>query len=81
MLGIMREPIAAASAAPEPVIPAKNMLATMVMWASPPRRFPTKASDNSTSRRVIPPKDINCPASMKKGMARRGKESRPLNIR
>ena len=77
MAGMRREPMAVASETALPVIPAKNMLAAMLTCANPPRKDPTKAAAMSISFWAIPPLLMNCPASMKKGMARRGKLSRP----
>ncbi len=76
----MVEPIAAVSASADPVIPANNMLATMLAWARPPLNRPTRAFANRTSRMVMPPRFMISPASTKNGTAIKGKESMPLNM-
>ena len=43
MAGIIREPMAAASATADPEMPPKNMAATTLTWPSPPRMCPTRA--------------------------------------
>jgi hypothetical protein len=80
MAGIMTEPTAAESAAAEPEMPAKNMLATTDTIASPPVIHPTKALAKLISRREIPPLSIKAPASRKNGTAWRTVESVPPNI-
>ena len=77
MAGIRTVPLPAASATPEPDIPAMIMFVTTTTWASPPRMWPTSVLAKSTSRSVIPPVFMRLPARMKKGMARRGKVSIP----
>ncbi len=76
----MIEPMAAVSAAEEPETPEKKIVATMTTWASPPRMWPTRTLAKRTSRAEIPPVSMKRPARMKKGTARSGKESRPVNI-
>ena len=75
------EPSADASATDEPEMPAMIMLPTMEMLARPPRRRPTRALQKMISRWVVPPAFMRWPARMKKGMAIKGKESIPVNIR
>jgi len=78
--GISIVPIADVSATAAPVMPAKNMDATTLTIASPPRIEPTKIFENLIRRFVIPPLFIREPASIKKGTAINGKESVPENI-
>jgi hypothetical protein len=80
MAGIMIEPIAAVSAAVEPEIPEKKISETIETMPKPFLKWPTKARARLTSRREIPPVSIKDPARMKKGTARRGKESEPVKI-
>ena len=76
--GISMEPSAEVSATAEPESPAKRIEDRMFTWASPPRRWPMSAWENSTSRMVMPPRFIISPASMKNGIAISGKLSIPL---
>lgn len=76
----MVEPMAAVSAKADPVIPANNMLATMLACARPPVNRPTRALAKRTSRTVMPPRFMISPASTKNGTAINGKESMPLNM-
>src|SRR5512136_1266456 len=69
MAGIMTEPTAAESAAAEPEMPAKNMLATTDTMARPPVTHPTRALAKLMSRREMPPLSMRAPASKKKGTA------------
>jgi F420-dependent methylenetetrahydromethanopterin dehydrogenase len=71
--GIMTMPIAALVAAVEPEMLAKNMQATMLTMASPPRTLPTMDEARRMSRADIPPLLITPPAKTKKGMAMSGK--------
>src|SRR5574341_431996 len=80
MAGIITEPTAALSAAAEPEIPAKNMLATTDTMASPPVTQPTRTLAKLMSRREIPPLSIRAPASRKNGTAWSTVESAPPNI-
>ena len=73
-------PTAAVSAAADPDIPAKNILATMDTAARPPDIHPTRASAKFTILLEIPPESIRAPASIKRGTAIRGKESTALTI-
>ena len=77
MAGMSTDPVAAASATAEPDMPAMIMLTTMFTCASPPVIHPTRAVANRTIRAVMPPADINSPASMKSGTASSGNESTP----
>ena len=70
-------PTAAASAAADPDMPAKNMADTMVTAASPPGSQPTRALAKSMIRRLMPPVSMMMPANMKSGTAMRWKESTP----
>ena len=74
----MNPPIAETVAGPEPEIAAKNMQETTVTIASPPTMKLTRLSAKLTSLFEIPPYPMRDPASMKNGMARSGKESRPV---
>ena len=69
------EPIAAVVAAAEPDSAPKNAEATTITWARPPAIQPTRQSAKRTIRLDIPPTSISFPASMKKGIAIRVKES------
>ena len=80
MAGIITEPMAEASATADPVMPAKTMHEKIVAWASPPRIRPTIRSAKRRSPLVISPRSIRSPPRMKRGMARRGKASVPMNI-
>ena len=72
------EPSADVSATAEPERPANSIDDRMFTWARPPRRCPISAWLNSTRRVVMPPLFIISPASMKNGIAIRGKLSMPL---
>jgi len=80
IVGIRMEPNPEASATEEPDTPAKIILPTIDTEASPPLQCPTSMFAKSSSLRVTPPIFIRFPAMMKKGIARRGKESVPENI-
>jgi hypothetical protein len=81
MDGAMMPPMAATVAGLEPLMAPKNAEATTVMSPRPPRRDPTRVEARRTSRREMPPCSMIPPASMKKGMAMKGKESTAVNIR
>ena len=81
MAGIRMEPRAEQSATDEPEMPPMIMLETTVTLASPPRRWPTSARARLMMRWARPPAPIRFPASMKNGMATKGKESTLVNIR
>ena len=66
----MTLPMAAVSAAEEPDISEKKMVATITTMPMPPRMCPTMALDNSTMRLEIPPVSISMPARTKSGTAR-----------
>jgi hypothetical protein len=76
----MIEPMAAVSAAVEPEIPEKKISETIETMPRPFLKCPTKAWARLTSLNEIPPVSIKDPAKMKKGTARRGKESDPVKI-
>ena len=80
MAGIRMAPTAAASAAADPDIPAKNMAETMVTAAIPPGSQPTRALARSMILRLIPPFSMITPVNMNRGTAMRWKESTPPNI-
>ena len=80
MAGIRMEPTAAASAAAEPEIPAKNMALTTVTAARPPGSQPTRALARSMMRWLMPPASMSTPVYMNRGTARRWKESHPAYI-
>jgi hypothetical protein len=75
MEGIITEPIAATVAAFDPDRAAKKAEDNIEIPPKPPRKCPTKAPANLTSLFETPPQVINSPASIKKGMANKGKES------
>ncbi len=73
-------PMEETSATADPEIPPKNIDAKTLTSARPPRTRPTKALENSTNRREIPPRPMISPARMKNGMASREKEFTPLTV-
>ncbi len=77
----MMEPTAAVSAVDEPEIPAKIIEAITDTMARLPLIKPKQALENSTILREMPPLSINPPASINKGMAMMGHESRAVNMR
>ena len=81
MAGSSTLPVPAASATPEPDMPAMIMLATTDTCARPPVIWPTRVRAKETSRSVMPPVFIRLPARMKNGIASRGKVSIPPIIR
>ena len=62
----------------EPEMAAKNIQASVVTIPSPPVIHPSSVSQKLTIRLATPPLLIRFPASMKNGMAIRGKESTPV---
>jgi hypothetical protein len=70
--------MAAASAAEEPEISEKKMVETMTTNPSPPLTCLTSTLARFTSLIPTPPVSRKEPARMKRGMARRGKESRDV---
>ena len=66
-------PTAAVSDIEVPLIPAKNMLVTMLTAASPPRIWPTIVRAKSTRRAEMPLWFMIEPARMNSGTARSGK--------
>src|SRR5699024_8081966 len=77
--GIIKEPIAATVAGPDPDIAAKNILASTVTIASPPVIKPISTLARFNSLFEIPPVLINTPARRKKGIAINGKLTRDVN--
>ena len=67
--------VAAASAMEDPVRPPIITLVTMLTWPNPPRRWPTSEVASLIRRSVIPVIFMIPPDKMKKGIARRIKES------
>src|SRR5699024_5587707 len=67
--GIIKEPIAATVAGPEPEIAAKNILANTVTIAKPPAIKPINTVAKFKSLFEIPPWLIKTPAKIKKGIA------------
>ena len=61
----------------EPDRAAKNMEARTVTWPRPPLKPRTRLLERLMSFSERPPNFMRLPASIKKGMAMRGKESRP----
>ena len=78
--GIIIAPTAAAVAALEPEIAAKNAQVTTATIASPPEIWPNKLLHKFTRRLEIPPELIRLPASTKNGIAKRVKLPLPANI-
>jgi hypothetical protein len=62
-------------------VPAKNTLATMLAWQSPPRIQPTHTVANAKMRRVIPAPFMMLPIRMNSGAASSGNESAALAMR
>jgi hypothetical protein len=81
MAGSRMDPTAAVSAVEEPEIPAKTIEANTVTMARLPRMNPKQAVEKSTIRRDIPPLSMSAPASINRGIAMIGQESRAVNIR
>src|SRR5690606_25258333 len=77
--GIIKPPIAATVAGPDPEIAAKNIQATIVTMLNPPVIQPTNAEANASSLFDTPPLPIRIPASIKNGIASKGNESREVN--
>ncbi len=77
MAGMRIDPNAAASATAEPEISAKNIEATMLTMAKPPRIKPTRALQKLINLTERPAVFMSCPARMNSGMAIRGKLSAP----
>src|SRR5699024_4725536 len=73
--GIIKEPIAATVAGPEPEIAAKNILANTVTIAKPPAIKPINTVAKFKSLFEIPPWLIKTPDKIKKGIAIKGKLS------
>jgi len=81
MAGTRIEPRAETSATAEPDRPAKKMLETMVTWARPPWKWPTRARAKRTRRSVMPPRFMSSPARMKSGTARSENWFMPAKLR
>jgi hypothetical protein len=75
---MVTEPMAAASAAEEPEISEKKIVETMTTNPSPPLTCLTNTLARFTSLIPTPPVSRKEPARIKRGMARRGKESREV---
>src|SRR6056297_2512023 len=73
--GIIIDPIAATVLVLEPQIAPKKRHASTETTPKPPSTKPTRLFASLIKRLEIPPNSINFPASIKKGIARRGKES------
>ena len=80
MAGMTTWPMAAAPATADPEISPKNMDATIVTMARPPRMNPTRALARLMSRVEIPVVVISPPARMNSGMASRGNLDAPPKI-
>src|SRR5699024_7662968 len=76
-----QRPTATTVAGDDPETAAKNMQASTVVIAIPPRRWPTMAAPKSVRRREIPPRDMMFAARMKNGIAISGNELSALNRR
>ena len=74
-------PTAAAVAALEPEIAAKNAHVIMATIARPPEICPNKLLQRFTRRFEIPPALIRLPANTKNGIANNVKLPQPENIR
>ena len=74
----MKDPTAEVVATAEPEMAAKNMQVMVVTMLRPPVIRPIKVSKKFRMRLAMPPPLIRLPASIKKGMAIRGKESTPV---
>ena len=74
----MNAPTADTVATAEPEIAAKNIHTTTVTIPNPPVTCPIRESKKFTSLFAIPPLLIRFPASIKKGIAKRGNESIPV---
>ena len=75
MAGMVRAPMAATVAGPEPLMAPKNMQVATVVSAMPPYMPPTSSSASPSRRWESPPAPMNTPAAMKNGMAMVGKLS------
>ena len=79
--GISTDPSEDMSAIGEPEIPPKNIEATILTIARPPRIQPTTARARRSRRSVIPPPLMMSPARMKNGTASSEKDARLPTIR
>ena len=79
--GIMIVPTAAAVAALDPDIAAKNAQVMIATMASPPEMCPNRLLHKFTNLFEIPPELIRFPASTKNGIASNVKLPLPENIR
>jgi hypothetical protein len=73
------DPIAAVSALAEPHTPEKNIVPKTTTMPKPPLTLPTSTKDIFTILPAIPPCPIIVPAKIKRGIAKRVKESKPLS--
>ena len=69
MAGMRIAPTAAASAAAEPEIPAKNMADTIVTAANPPGSQPTREFAKSMMLSLMPPASMMTPVNINSGTA------------
>ena len=75
MAGMVREPMAATVAGPEPEMAAKNIEVPMAARAIPPGKEPSSSSARFKRRLESPPAPMKTPAAIKNGMAMIGKLS------
>ena len=80
MAGSITTPMATAVATAAPEIAAKMAQARMVAWPRPPRIWPRSVRAKFTRSGVRPPSFMRLPASMNRGMARRGKLVNPPKV-
>ena len=80
MAGIRIPPMQDEHACAEPVMPPKNMLDTMPAWARLPGSRPISSMAKRMSFSVMPPRFMISPASIKNGIASRGRLPMPLNM-
>ena len=81
MAGIRVADSADASPTAVPLTPARIMPDRVVIWASPPRMWPTTDWQKAINRSRIPVESISSPAIINRGIAIRGKELTELSIR
>ena len=79
--GIRSEPTAATSAVADPEMPENRISVTTTTCPRPPRIRPTITMARSTMRWEMPEVSMSAPPRMKRGTARRMKESTPASIR
>ncbi len=78
MAGIITPPTAEVSACADPVMPPKNMLATMLALAKLAGILPINITENRISLSVIPVLFIISPARINSGIAKSGKNPIPV---